>query len=170
MLGFYLHRMKKIDRTDLQVVFDAFAMSKIEFVEIYEIVHVQRGQKATTQELSSLWHDIRRRETKSDTITRKTQLSDLEESWSKPGSAASSERLPDGTRDVSPSPKTIAKVNSKTVPKTVKKKSDESNISRADQIAALMEKGITSAKEIAESIGAHPSYVSALLKKMKNAK
>jgi hypothetical protein len=164
--------MKSIDRSNPQVIFDAHSMSKPEFVEIYEIIHIQNGSKSSVKELSALWHDIRRRDAKPTDIQRKTTMVSLQQSWSKPGSAASAIRLPDepSMSDKEEAAKKKFQASKKKVNKEVKVESTvaDSGVSRKDQITALMAQGVTSPKDIATQIGAHPSYVSALIKKLKS--
>lgn len=163
--------MNNIDRTDPQTIFDAHVMSKLAFCEIYQLKSsLNGGPKASVQELSNLYHELSKLPKPTD-IKRTTTVESLQQKWVKPGSAAD----PNRREDVGTSAKQ-AKIKKPTVEKELVKAISKQSVqavsksptqpSRKEQIKELMDQGITSAKEIAEKIGAHPSYVSTIMKKI----
>ena len=153
-------------RKDKQAIFDADSLNKIAFCEIYKRKSsLNGGVKLQVRELSGLYHDLRKQSKPAGYLMYTTTIASLQQKWVKPGSAADPNRKDVPTRSVSQrdsrSKVELGKVETIGSGITIE-------LTRKEQVKKLMDEGMTSAKQIADKIGAHPSYVSALIRKFRS--
>jgi hypothetical protein len=137
----------KISMTDQKLIRDAVELGKTNFIEYYS------GKDNSEEELSRAWHNLKttpfartisgKSNTRYEASEKELKVinKEIKEEYGEDHNWAKMEK---------------------------EEKVKESKVSRVDQIKALYEGGMTKAGDIAKEIGANPSYVSTLLRKMKN--
>lgn len=157
-----------------QMTFDAHNMSKVDFVEFYQIALTVDDAIPSVKQLSTMWHSMKRKDCPQGNY-RRSVLSDLNSSWTKPGSAAAPKHIEGEAVRINVLPITEevirAAQNGEVQKAAIIETADNTDtsfesMSRIDQVKYLIGQGITSNKELAERLGTHPGYISTLRKKL----
>lgn len=152
-----------------QMTFDAHNMSKVDFVEFYQIALTIDDTVPSVKQISTMWHSMKRKDCPQGNY-RRSVLSDLNSSWTKPGSVAEPKHIEgDAVRiNVLPITEEVIHAAQNGEVQEVAQSVDLpfESMSRLDQIKHLIAQGITSNKELAERLGTHPGYISTLRKKL----
>lgn len=154
--------MNVVNRDDKQMIYDSHYMTKPEFVDFYKTKYqVRHKTELSTRYLSTIWHSLRQKP-RPASIKRKSCFDDIAESWTAPGWGPG-----DDPALRNPTKRKAPKNDSK---KEIVDEPISSSKSRLEQVRELYNKGMTSPTAIAMKLNAHPSYVSTLIKKIKNGK